>query len=435
VLAKAKHFDYKLKFFVDNVSGAFNNDVLINRYQIYTGSLPVVLNNNGGFNGLLKATVLDVMEDLRFTGAVRLPLINTAGSGAAIGTGGATFIGSSNSLFDAGGEWFARADYLKKRFDYSALYYRQTQVGTDASGYSAKMFTNLYQGIVKYPFDKVRSIRFSVGLRTDKVVTRAEDQTSLAAPDYKQSFFLSHIEYVFDNSVSPATNIYKGARYKFYVDLNSQLDNKNNSVGNKSFNFGFDGRYYVPIYRNFIWAGRAAADFSWGDQKIIYYLGGTDGWLFPKADNGPTPRDPTYAFQSLAVNLRGFNQDISNGNNALVMNSEFRLPVFTTFFNKPINNAFLRNFQLVQFIDLGSAWNGTYNQIGRPNVVYGNLQDNTDPVTVNVRAGGIGPFVGGYGFGVRSTLLGYFLKLDAGWPMDRFFQGKPIWYFGMGVDF
>ena len=38
--------------------------------------------------------------------------------------------------------------------------------------------------------------------------------------------------------------------------------------------------YFIQqIYKNFIWAGRAAADFSWGNQKFIYYLGGVDGWL------------------------------------------------------------------------------------------------------------------------------------------------------------
>ncbi len=25
-----------------------------------------------------------------------------------------------------------------------------------------------------------------------------------------------------------------------------------------------------------------AGDFSWGSQKIVYYLGGVDGWMFPK---------------------------------------------------------------------------------------------------------------------------------------------------------
>ena len=54
---------------------------------------------------------------------------------------------------------------------------------------------------------------------------------------------------------------------------------------------------------------------------------------------------------------------------------------------------------------------------------------------LKTKAGGIGPFAGGYGFGMRSTLLGYFLKLDAGWPMNGIFRGKPIYYFALGLDF
>jgi hypothetical protein len=57
------------------------------------------------------------------------------------------------------------------------------------------------------------------------------------------------------------------------------------------------------------------------------------------------------------------------------------------------------------------------------------------PVDVTIKAGGIGPLAGGYGFGVRSTLLGYFLRLDAGWPMNTFFGTGPVWMFAMGVDF
>src|SRR5581483_6995531 len=108
--------------------------------------------------------------------------------------------------------------------------------------------------------------------------------------------------------------------------------------------------------------------------------------------------------------------NVANGNNAVVLNSELRLPVFATFFNKPINNAFLRNFQLTQFIDLGSAWNGQYNKLERPVITYP-YNDPSSPVQVLIKAGGIGPFVGGYGFGARSTLLGYFLRLDAAWDM------------------
>ena len=130
--------------------------------------------------------------------------------------------------------------------------------------------------------------------------------------------------------------------------------------------------------------------------------------------------------------MRGFSQNVANGSNAVVLNSEFRVPVFSTFFNKPINNAFLRNFQLTQFFDLGTAWNGQFDKIERPSIIYSTPGI---PVSVRIKAGGIGPFVGGYGFGARSTLLGYFLRVDAAWEMNGFFKGKPMWYFGMGLDF
>jgi Tol biopolymer transport system component len=432
VLVKAKQFDYKLKFFIDNVNGGFSSDVLINRYQPYTRSLPVNLNANGGVNFLFKAVVMDIMEDLRFTGAIRPPLINTFGPGVGIG-GGNIFIGSNNSLLDAGGEWYARFDYLKKRIDYSAFYYRQTQIGS-VGDYSAKLFTNLYQGMVKYPLDRTRSIRFSSGVRRDVIVVRSFDTISLKAPNQTQSYLLSRLEYIYDNAINPATNIYKGVRYKVYMDYNTRIAKKNDpNEGKNNLNFGFEGRYYQPIYRNVIWAGRVGADFSWGKEKTLYYLGGADGWLSPKANLANLPQDPDYAFQGLAVNLRGHVQNVANGNNAMVINSEVRTPVFSTFFNKPINNAFLRNLMITQFIDLGTAWNGAYNKLIRPSTFYPPPQGST--VGIRTKAGGIGPFVGGYGFGVRSTLLGYFIKLDAAWPLDRFFRGKPLWYFGLGLDF
>ena len=184
-----------------------------------------------------------------------------------------------------------------------------------------------------------------------------------------------------------------------------------------------------------IWAGRVAGDASWGDQKILYYLGGQDGWLFPKANQENVPTSGEYAFQALAVNLRGHKQNVSNGNNAMVINSEFRLPVFSTLLKRPINNAFVRNFQLVQFIDLGSAWDGSPKSLKRPQVLYTEGDPANGQVNVRIKAGGVGPFVGGYGFGARSTLLGYFMRLDTAWDMSGVFKGKPIWYFALGVDF
>jgi len=451
VLKKAKLFDYNLKFAVDNFSAGFNNDVLISRYQPYTGSVPINLSGAEAFSGMLKASVFDLFEDIRFTGAIRLPFFGGTSATSFSPSGNAVFQPGSSSFFDGSGEWFARVDYLKKLFDYSLIYYRETETGAYASEdlgssntYDAKSYTNIWQAVIKYPFDKVKSLRLSVGYRTDKVQIRPDlsspitDTIALKAPPQnKQNFGLLRLEYVYDNTLMKATNIWHGLRYKFYADMNTQLNNTLGAgEGKYSYNLGFDGRHYLPIYRNFIWAVRAAGDFSFGNRKVDYYLGGTDGWLFPKANAiQPTTVNNNYAFQSLAVNMRGFNQNIANGNNAIVINSEFRLPLFSTLFNKPINNAFLRNFQLIQFFDLGTAWTGSLKNIERPQIEVREDPNQTTGLSVLLRAGGIGPFAGGYGFGARSTILGYFLRFDAGWQMNNFFKDKPVLNVSMGVDF
>lgn len=428
VLSEAKLYPYKpLKFATDYIVAGFNNDVLGTRYQLYQGGNgPVTLTSNSGLDGTLRLGIADIMEDIKISGGYRL----------------------STNLKD--NDWLLQFNNLRKRVDWGFTYYRTVQAlnfGIDSSStnYLGKIFSNLYQANISYPFDVTKSIRLNVGVRKDRAVVSTFDNISLAAPDISKTYGLLHLEYVYDNTLNPAQNIWNGIRYKAYIDWNSQISKLASAVGRYTFNFGFDARGYYPIYRNFIWAGRVAGDFSWGNQKLIYYLGGIDNWFmfsnnvksngsyrYFNPANKPAP-DVNYAFQSLAVNLRGFIQNAANGNNNLVINSEFRLPVFTTLFSKPVNNAFVRNFQLTQFIDLGSAWNGAYNNLARPNITYTDPNDPT--VTVNIKAPGIGPFLGGYGFGARSTLLGYFLKFDAGWPMNGFFKGKPIYYFSMGLDF
>lgn len=415
-LKKVKIFEYRPpKFFNDYVVSGFNNSVLVTRFQPYQGgSGPIYLSNGDAFNGILKVGTSDLFEDWKFAG------------------------GLSISPDLANREYIASVQYLKRRFDYGFTYYRDVIKNPplyNDSLYSAKEYSNLYQFSISYPFSKVNSLRLNVGFRRDKYVTLSEDTFALKTPDNKSSYSLVHMEYVHDDAINPAQNIWFGLRWKLYMDWDTRLGKVNGQSASNpyTFNFGFDARNYLPIYRNIIWAVRGAGDFSWGPEKIIYYLGGVDNWLFPKFNNANLPApDNEYAFQSLAVNMRGYNQNLANGNNAVVINSEVRAPIFSSLLNKPINNAFLRNFQVVQFFDFGTAWNGAYSKIERPGVLYS--QPN-NPVQVLVKSGGIGPFAGGYGFGVRSVLLGYFLRLDAGWPMNGFFKGGPVWYFAMGLDF
>lgn len=412
-LSKAKLLKYRLKFSTDRVMAGVTNNILITRYQPYGGGTgPIQLNNGNNISFAFNGTISDVMEDYRFSGGMK-PGVNFTDN-----------------------EYYFSFQNYRKRLDWGATYYRAANSNYNASVngvgiYGAKLFTNLYQANVAYPFDIVRSLRLSAAYRIDRFVVLSKDAVSLSLPDNLRKYITTRLEYVYDNTINPAQNIWHGLRYKPYMEVIAQVNKQSGEKRQFTFNFGFDARHYLPIYRNFIWAVRAAGDVSWGNQKILYYLGGVDGWISPKFNNVNRPaEDQTYAYQTLAVNLRGFQQNVANGNNALVINSELRLPIFSTFINRPINNALLRNFQLVQFLDLGSAWNGKYNGIARPTALF-----QSGPITVKQKAGGIGPFAAGYGFGARSTLLGYFVKLDCAWEMNGFFKGKPIVYFALGLDF
>ena len=403
----------------------FTNNVIINRYQPYAGGNgPIQLNNGQDVSWMFRVGVSDVMEDIKIIGGFRFG-INIKDKDA--------FLSFQN---------------YRKRIDWGLTYYRSNvnnfkgfylpgandTTGFDKSLLSNNLVTNLYQANASFPIDEVRSVRITAGLRTDKGVLKPFPYPgALPLRDSTAKTLTTRLEYVYDNTISPAQNIYDGLRWKVYTDFWVPVG-KSSLKGKHVLNVGADARYYVPIYRNFIWAGRAAADFSLGDAKVIYYLGGVDGWLFnPKFNSYPRPNPSVpYAFQTLAVNMRGYKQNLANGNNDLIINSEFRLPVFTTFFNKPINNAFVRNFQLVQFIDLGTAWDGTIKNIKRPSEIY---SEQTTPVEIRIKAGGLGPLAGGYGFGARTTLLGYFVKYDVAWPMKGIFRGSPVSYLALGLDF
>ncbi len=412
VLGNARLFPYHLKFSTDYLITQLDNSVLIDRYQPFTGGGgPIYLQQP--FNGLIQVGVSDLFEDIKFTGGFRFP-----------------------SNFN-GSEYYFSYNNLRHFVDYKLLYYRKVnRVGYSNLPYEAKRRTNLYQVEVTLPIDVVRSVRLTLGYRRDQLTTLASDANTLPKNtlDNDQKFGVTRAEYVYDNTINPAINIWNGLRWKAYIEMLPQL-NKPAGVKERNFTFnaGLDARYYLPIYKNFIWATRFAADFSWGNRKVLYYLGGVDNWLAPKYNNN-TPIDfsANYAYQTLAENLRGYKQNVKNGNNVMLLNTELRLPVFATFINQPINSDFIRNFQITSFLDMGTAWHGGFSDLNNSSQPsYGNQH-----VIVKIKNNSLGPFVGGYGFGARTTIAGYFLRVDAGWPMQSgFFYGKPRWYFALGVDF
>lgn len=416
---KMKADAYRLNFKPDFFTIRLDNSILFNKYQSvrYNGGSY----SNPDLSGLLTVSLNDALENHRFTGGFRLP-INFSGF-----------------------TYFLEYENFTRRTDWGVLYMR-TQNNynyavnfADPSGNivyteytEGKLATNIIQGYANFPLDRIRSVRMTLGFRTDALDYKAIDTISLTyLPRDKQYWTMSRVEYVFDNSTSPTMNIHRGFRYKFFGEYMYQMNDNGGGV----YNVGTDFRFYQKLYRNAILATRLAGAHSGGEQKILYTMGGVDNWINPQYSNfSPSSGNTTYAFQALATSMRGYPQNARNGNTYAVFNGEVRVPIFSTFTNRPIQSAFLRHMQVVGFMDVGSAWNGLLPNADANTRTYTLGPDNQGQnVILNLNVTGQSGLAMGYGAGLRTMLLSYFMRLDAAWNIEG--RTKPIWYFSLGTDF
>ena len=178
---------------------------------------------------------------------------------------------------------------------------------------------------------------------------------------------------------------------------------------------------------------RLAGEISYGTNKMLYILGGVDNWLLPEFNNNiPLPTNQQFAYQTVATNLRGFNYNTRNGTSYGIFNAELRIPIFR-YFSENITSSFLRNFQLVGFFDAGTAWEG-FTPFAKDNPINTIYLEN--PPTVKLKVNYYrDPVVAGFGFGARTSLLGYFVRADYGYGIETKVIGKPVFYLAFGTDF
>ncbi len=398
--------NYDIAFTPAFIVSQLDNSLLNETYQTYTGGAVYF---DPGLNALIKIGLNDLFDDYKIVGGFRLS-------------------GNLNS-----NEYYVSFQNLKHRLDKQISFYRQAREEVTVDSYY-KIHTHEIKYLNRWPFSELSSIRGSVSLRNDRTVNLSTDIVNLATPNRNQNWANIHLEYVFDNTINTGLNLYNGTRLKLFAESFTQVDKKNTFLSV----LGGDFRYYQKIHRQIIWANRVAASTSFGQQKLIYYLGSTDNAFTPTDNfNYDIQVDPTqrYSFQALATNMRGFIQNIRNGNSFAVINSEIRIPVFQYIFNKPIRSDFFRNFQVVGFADVGTAWTGP-SPYGDQNTFFKKeYPENPGSNVTVVITKDVNPIVGGYGFGLRSRVLGYFLRTDWAWGIDNGEIQPRIFYFSLGLDF
>ena len=392
---------YDVDFAKDYMSVMLDNNFLFPTYLAYS---PGSVYFNTGVNALLKIGISDLFDDYKIVGGMRIP-----------------------ASFSTGGEQLLMVQNLKHRLDHRLIYHRQNVVNTSAF---VKDILHDIRYRASYPISELLTFRATTNVRQDKQVFIPVNDNSLQKKNTYNHTVGEALELVFDNTIPMELNIRRGNRLKVFGEMLYGIE-KNNTT----FNFGFDFRNYIKIKRNFIWVNRLAGATSLGSNRLLYYLGGVDNWIFrsnPDFDQ-TVDIDPSqnYGYQTIATPLRGFIQNTRNGNNFLLYTSEFRLPLFSYFSTFPLKREFFQHFQVIAFGDVGTAWTGDHPFAANNYFNTQIIQNNPLTISVNnLRE----PIVGDFGFGFRSKVLNYFIRLDIGWGVENLEIQKHKMQLSLSLD-
>jgi hypothetical protein len=412
---------YRLKFRTDYVTTQMDNSLLFEGLESFAAN-PQEIFSFPPPGILLKANFKDLFEDYEFEGGVRIPT---------------TFNGT---------EYFVVFNNKKRRLDHTIAVYRRNQRLSERSrsiipNVPNKRDVNILLGqySIRYPFDIFTSVRATATLRRDRVTQLASDLPTYDIPTQSEQRVGLRLEYIFDNTLDVSLNIKNGTRYKFYAEAYKKFDLE--VINGLSLDFdegammilGVDFRHYQRILKHSVWATRGAAATSFGSEKMLFFLGGVENWLFStENDKIPYPTSGDFAFRALAANMRGFDLNIRNGNSFALINTELRVPMFRYVF-KRLRSSLLQNFQVIGFFDVGTAWQGS-SPFDEDNPLNTDTIETNDFVSIRVNFFR-DPIVMGYGIGARTMLFGYFLRLDYAWGIETKVVQDPKLYISIGTDF
>ena len=407
---------YETSFYNNYIANQVDFTFLNNSYQVYSGGAPYF---NPGVNVMTRFGTIDMFENYRITGGFR-------------------FSGNFDS-----NEYLLSVESLKGTFDKQLIFHRQTYL-IEGDTTTKAHTNNIYLSYSK-PITPVLALKGTFSYRNDQQVYFSTYKTDgqfiwfvnvLDKKNLVQHWASLKGEVIYDNTRKRSINIYFGTRFKIFGEYYKELTYKKSDM----FVLGVDFRKYTRIHRELIWANRFAASTSFGPTKLIYYLGGVDNWMgylfnnkYPMFDNSiPVTPNVNYGFQALATNMRGFTQNVRNGNNFALINSELRWPVIRYFAGHPLRSNFLNSLQVVGFGDVGTAWSGKSPWSGDNG--YDTEKITTGPVTVTLDSNRE-PIVAGFGAGARAQIFGYFVRADWAWGIENHYLLPKIFYLSFSLDF
>ncbi|HET8859892.1 hypothetical protein [Marivirga sp.] len=352
------------------------------------------------------------------------------------------------------GAIFGEYQYLERLVDYSVRFEREVYAHklnnreTDQT-YSLNHFS--FGGA--YPFSNNSRISIKPHIVYQRYVETSynvltQSNTLAKSPLQNDIFFGGKIEYIYDNSQPIALNMRQGFRGKVVFENYTSGFQEGQSFSK----LYLDLRNYQKVFREITFASRFYAGGFFGKNSPYFMLGGVDNWVFrrinqprPNSDNVSIEDNPLtltsaespvhnkhILFHDFVTGLRGFQLNEFSGKNVMLLSNELRFPIFRVLSNNAMTSDFARNFQLIGFYDIGTAWLGgspwdQNNSINRQTIE----SENFSAVIRNYK----NPWLSSLGMGIRTTILGYYVRLDYAYPIEDYIVQNPKLSLSIGYDF
>ncbi len=299
---------------------------------------------------------------------------------------------------------------------------------------SRRIISQKFSANVAYPFSENLKFEFSPSfLKATDVDYELPGRENL-----NNTYLSAGINLVFDNTLTNSSGIDLGTRAKFGLEKNiSFKDNKQNFES-----LNLDLRHYQKLLKGVVLAGRFNFGKSMGNAPKFSYLGGMENTVNRSIYDakgllpGPAGDFRDILFYNFPGQLRGFDFARLFGNNYVLSNLELRGYLAEYFPRSSMSSSFLRSLQLVAFYDIGTAWNGNKGPFSRQNSLNTILigTDGISPFFAEV-TNFKNPFLMGTGLGIRTTVLGLFVKADYAVGKEDKSFGEPKLYISIGKDF
>ncbi len=327
---------------------------------------------------------------------------------------------------------FNQFDYffnLNRNFQKSIVkteYFRQTRrIFSTETGYGK---VNSDQIKISYQRKPFKQMQWDIGLhvRSDRYISLSENQEALGKATINFVRIGPEASWIVNTSRTFKEGLYKGWKSKVYVSGNVGASSNANMAL-----WGLDTRFGWKIQKHIYLMQRLQYESSAGNSKVQYVLGGLEGWLFPD-QIFKEPLLSQTGFYRMSSSFRGSGYNIRNGNSFLCYNFELRYRPLGHLFKLNARPNWMENLLLIGFFDLGSAWYGSSPFHLRSPLNYTQIQSGTMVINLYNRRQ---PFVFVTGFGLRTSLFGYYFKYDRGFGRIESVWKEGINYLSVGRDF